>query len=90
MNIIMIRLRLYMLLFVVVCQRIENSSQNLDSDKELLDQCTIHASEYDQTTMETDEGKYNSKGRIILSQIFSKSYGLRQQIEKTLLVLYLS
>ena len=78
MNIIMVRLRLYVLLFVLVFQRIENSSQNLDSDEDILDQCTIHASEYDQTTMEADEGKYNSKGRIILSQIFSKSYGLRQ------------
>ena len=64
MKIITVKMRLSVALLVTVFSSIKNSSPNLDSDEEVFDQCTIHASEYDQTTLDAAEGKYNSKGRL--------------------------
>jgi len=61
MKIITVKMRLSVALLVTVFSSIKNSSPNLDSDEEVFDQCTIHASEYDQTTLDAAEGKYNSK-----------------------------
>lgn len=66
MNIVMIKICLSLLLLVVVL-RIKNSSQNVYSDEESIDQCIIHASEYDE--LETDQKKYNSKGMVRLPYV---------------------
>ena len=73
MKIITVKMRLSVALLVIVFSSIKNSSPNLDSDEEVFDQGTIHASEYDQTTLDAAEEKYNSKGMVRPSEMFSIS-----------------
>lgn len=60
-NILMVKMRLSVALFVIIPLLFPTSSQNLYSDEESIDQCTIHASEHDQTSLDTDQDKYDSE-----------------------------
>ena len=68
-NILMVKMRLSVALFVIIPLLFPTSSQNLYSDEESIDQCTIHASEHDQTSLDTDQDKYDSEGMHRISQM---------------------